>query len=262
MNRHLFLTLSIGMTLQSSLFAGTRTTLPVESTSTKSGNGSGFHDPFDPQESSSKPTGKKLDPLEPMNRFFFTVNDRLYFWFLKPVSKGFASIAPKPCREALNRAFINAKFPIRFVNNLLQGKPKDVGYETGRFIVNSTVGIGGLFDLADRMKLNSYPADFDQTLAKYKIATGCYICWPILGPSSVRGTFGEIGDAALTPWTYFGFYNVFSDSSYIISPTLVINSASLHPGEYEDLKKLTFDPYIALRSAYFESRIKAAEIKN
>ena len=239
--------------LQSSLLAGIRT-IPPTLEPTKSGDSSGFHDPFDTEE--GKASGKEIDPLEPMNRFFFKVNDSLYFWLLKPVSKGYATVIPKPCREGIDHAFLNAKFPIRFVNNILQGKLKGAGYETGRFVVNSTIGLGGLMDPAVRMKLNAHPADFDQTLAKYKIHTGSYICWPVVGPCSVRGTFGEIGDTLLTPWTYLGMYHAIS---FTLPPTQRVNSTSLHLGEYEDLKKSTFDPYIAIRSAYFDSRNKAAE---
>jgi len=255
MKRYLLLSISLWIGLQSALMAGVKTIQPSRE-STGTSDSSGFHDPFDTEEGSSKPTGKELDSLEPMNRFFFKVNDRLYFWLLKPVSKGLATVVPKPCREALDRAFLNAKFPIRFVNNLLQGKLKGAGYETGRLVVNTTVGFGGLFDPAARLKLNRHPADFDQTLAKYKIPTGSYLCWPVIGPSSVRGTVGEIGDTLLTPWTYLGFYHAIS---YGLPPTQKINTTSLHLGEYEDLKKSTFDPYIAVRSAYFDSRRKAAE---
>ena len=86
----------------------------------------------------------------------------------------------------------------------------------------------------------------------------------MLGPSSVRGTVGEAGDTMLTPWTYLGFHFIGTASvldyiSYGISPTVMTNSASLRQGEYEDVKKSTFDPYVAMRSAYFDNRRKAAE---
>ena len=99
------------------------------------------------------------------------------------------------------------------------------------------------------MKLESHSAYLDQTLARYKIPTGCYFCWPIIGPSSVRATVGRAGDTMLTPWTYLGIPVV----TYCIFPAESVNSTSMHLGEYEDLKNTTYDPYIAMRSAYFDS---------
>ena len=118
-----------------------------------------------------------------------------------------------------------------------------------RFVVNTTVGVGGLFDPAVHWKINPQPARFDQTLAVYRIPTGCYLYLPLLGPSSIRGAFGEAGDAALTPWSYLGIPAV----TYGVPPAEMITHTSLHLGEYETLKKGTFDPYVAIRSAYFDN---------
>lgn len=140
---------------------------------------------------------------------------------------------------------------MRFVNNLLQGKFQGVGVETARFVVNSTAGIGGLFDPArDKWHLQPHPEGLDQTLGFYRIPTGIYIDWPLLGPSSLRGTVGMAGDGLLSPWP-------FVDAAAILYGTHVydtLNSSSLHLGDYESLKQASFDPYLALRDAYFENR--------
>ena len=217
-------------------------------------SGGAFQDPFEKTDKSaqtaSKPNLKISDPIEPVNRAFFTVNDRLYFWLLKPVETGYKTVLPKPARVSVNRVFLNARFPIRFVNNLLQGKFKSAGIETTRFVVNTTFGIGGLFDPAARRNLTEQKANLDQTLAKYRIPTGIYICWPVLGPSSVRGTVGMAGDSMLTPWGYCSLLPV----SLGVPAFETINAGSLHLGEYEEFKSSTLDPYVAMRSAYFENR--------
>ena len=211
-----------------------------------------FHDPFAAEDAQVQP--KVSDPLERMNRVFFRFNDKLYCWVLRPVSRGYRSGAPKPVRESFARFFANVKFPIRLVNNVLEGRLKSAGIETTRFVVNTTVGVAGLFDPATRWNLKERPADFDQTLAVYRIPTGIYLNWPILGPSSVRGTAGTLGDMALSPTTYLR-----TPWAVGVEGFDKINLTSLHSDEYDALKESTLDPYVALRSAYFESRENAAQ---
>ena len=211
-----------------------------------------FRDPFATEENAAPP--KVSDPLERMNRAFFDFNNQLYFWVFRPISKGYGAVAPKPVRVSLERFFANVKFPIRLVNNVLEGRLKGAGIETTRFVVNSTVGVGGLFDPATRWNLKAQPADFDQTLALYRIPTGIYLHWPILGPSSVRGSVGAVGDLALSPATYLP-----TQWSLGVEGFDKINMTSLHSDEIDALEESTFDPYVAVRSAYFESRANAVK---
>ncbi len=218
---------------------------------TSSAEESFFQDPFAKEGETNSPPVKISDPLEKVNRALFKFNDRLYFWVLRPVGKAYGTIFPEPFRQSIKRAFINVRYPVRLVNNLLQAKFEQAGVETARFLVNSTVGIGGLFDPAgDEWDLTSYPEDLDQTLGFYRLPTGIYLNWPIFGPSSVRGTVGTIGDSFLSPLHYIGGWEV----------TLgtrggdTVNSASLRLGEYESFIKSSFDPYVSLRDAYFENR--------
>lgn len=215
-----------------------------------------FRDPFARENEQGKEHAKVSDPLEPMNRAFFKFNDKAYFWVLKPVAKGYTKVAPAPFRESVKHLFVNARFPVRFVNNLLQGKFKRVGIETARFLINSTVGIGGLFDPArEEWRMQPYPEDLDQTLGFYHLGTGIYFDWPLLGPSSVRGTAGMIGDGFLSPWNYI-------DGLAVVYGTRVfdtVNSTSLQLGEYERFKKASFDPYISLRGAYLDNRRSLVE---
>src|SRR6185369_1680025 len=138
-----------------------------------------FRDPFASENQQAKPSPKIKDPLQPMNRAFFHFNDKLYVWILKPAGKGYSKVVPRPARTCVGRFFANVKYPVYFVNNLLQGKFKAAGIETGRFVVNSTVGVGGLFDPAKRWKLKARPANFDQTLGLYGLGPGIYFDWPV-----------------------------------------------------------------------------------
>ena len=158
-------------------------------------------------------------------------------------------------RKCVGRLFVNVQFPVRLANNLLQAKFKAAGLETGRFIVNSTVGVGGLFDPAKRWKIEAHPADFDQTLGFYGIGPGIYLDLPVFGPSAARGAAGLAADGMLSPWTYIGGVGV----TLGVPAYKELNSASLYLGEYESLKKAALDPYVAMRSAYYESRAEAVE---
>ena len=213
-----------------------------------------FHDPFASDSGFSR--SKVSDPLEPMNRTFFHFNNWLYRRVLRPVSCGYRTIAPKPFRVCVDRLFTNLKFPVRVVNNVLEGRFKGAGIETVRFVVNSTVGVAGLFDPATHWKLKAQPADFDQTLAIYRIPNGIYLNWPVLGPSSVRGTVGLAGDEALNPLWYV---NVPLAVTVGAGGVKAINVTSLHIEDYDDFMRATLDPYAAARSAYFESHGNALE---
>jgi phospholipid-binding lipoprotein MlaA len=155
----------------------------------------------------------------------------------------------------LGRLFANVKYPVHLANNLLQGKFKAAGLETGRFVVNSTLGLAGLFDPAKQWKLEAHPADFDQTLGFYGVGPGIYFDWPLFGPSSARGTAGLLADGALAPWSYIDGLGV----ALGVPAFNILNDASLNLGEYESFKKATLDPYVAMRSAYFENRAAAVK---
>jgi phospholipid-binding lipoprotein MlaA len=232
------------------------TNSPPPSTGTRSivtpmsdSEGKEFRDPFE-KESESKGASVS-DPLQTVNRAFFKFNDRLYFWVLRPVAKGYNKVAPQPFRESIKRAFVNLRYPVRVVNNVLQGKMTGAAIETARFVINSTVGIAGLFDPAeDEWRLHSHIEDLDQTLGFYHVPPGWYLTLPIFGPSSVRGTVGMVGDSFLSPWNYV-------DSAVVVYGSRLfdtINATSLQLGEYESFINGSIDPYVALRDAYTDNR--------
>ncbi|MEA3548936.1 MAG: VacJ family lipoprotein [Thermodesulfobacteriota bacterium] len=196
---------------------------------------------------------KISDPLEPLNRVFFQVNDKLYFWILKPVAQGYSFVVPKVMRGCIENAFNNLLAPIRVVNTLLQGRVRDSGREVSRFLINSTIGILGMADPAkDEFGLYPCKEDFGQTLATYGIGNGIYICWPILGPSTLRDTVGLIGDSFLDPIHYL--YQSDTEAGLAVYAGREVNYTSLVIGDYEAFVEASFDPYLAMRDAYIQWR--------
>jgi len=193
------------------------------------------------------------DPLEPINRLFFQVNDRFYFWVLKPVASGYKTMVPQPMRVGVRNFFSNLATPIRLANCLLQFKFKGAANETARFFVNSTLGVAGFFDPAKKeFNIEKQEEDLGQTLGFYGIGSVFYINWPILGPSSLRDTAGFVGDFFLYPWNYLVDYPILVSAG--LGALDQVNSTSLTIGTYEDLKEAALDPYIAMRDAYDQYR--------
>ncbi|MFC1821497.1 VacJ family lipoprotein [Thermodesulfobacteriota bacterium] len=195
------------------------------------------------------------DPLEPVNRAIFKFNDKFYFWLLKPIATGYKWIFPEPFRVAISNFFDNVDMPVRTVNCLLQGKFKSAGYEVTRFIINSTVGFAGFFDAARQVE-GMPPVqreDFGQTLAVWGFGPGFYINWPILQSSTVRDTIGMVGDIFLDPLFFL------SDSlgtTIAVRSVDRVNETSLILGDYEDLIESALDPYVAVKDAYFQFRMR------
>ena len=199
------------------------------------------------------------DPLEPFNRAMFKFNDKFYFWLLKPVSSAYGTIFPKPVRDSVGKFFSNLLFPQRFINCLLQANFKGAGKELSRFTVNTTIGIGGLFDPAtSQFKIKKQEEDFGQTFGRYGIGEGAFIIWPILGPSTLRDSLGMTGDYFLNPISYVEPFEAY----LAIHSDKTVNNTSLKLGDYEALKDEAIDPYFSIRDGYIQYRKKKVEEKN
>ncbi|MEI6127430.1 MAG: VacJ family lipoprotein [Pseudomonadota bacterium] len=214
--------------------------------------GSYLYDPFEDKRMSPENGCNISDPLESYNRCIFVFNDKLYFWVLKPAAQGYMYVMPEPARRSVKRFFLNLATPMRLVNCLLQAKFSKAGIELYRFSVNSTVGLAGLFDPAHNVcGLNRYDEDTGQTLGLYGIGHGIFIVWPVLGPSSIRETFGTVGDMFLDPLFYV---NMSIWGSAGIEAFQLVGNTSFKIGEYEDFKKSAIDPYTSLKNAYVQYR--------
>ncbi len=207
-------------------------------------------DDFDDAESPA--TTKYYDPLEPMNRVFFEFNDKLYYWVLSPLNTVYTAVLPVDVRYSIGNFFNNIAAPVRFINNILQWKLNDAGVVLSRFLINSTLGVYGFGDPAlIEFGLEPKLEDFGQTLGYWGLGEGIYLCWPIIGPSSVRDTFGFVADAATHPMVYF-VDDIWVSAGYYTAGR--INLLSLNPNVYEDLKKYALDPYVSMRQVYLDYR--------
>jgi phospholipid-binding lipoprotein MlaA len=207
------------------------------------------------------------DPLEGFNRAMFWFNDYFYFYAAKPVARTWEAVLPQPLRRGISNAFYNLRFPIRFVNSLLQGKPGRAAQETGRFLLNSTFGLGGLVNVAKGVDLDPPEEDLGQTLGVWGIGQGFFLYLPFLGPSSARDLVGNTGDYFLDPltWLFWDFgdedkqLKEWSDSERLWVPLAIragdnVNELSFRLGDYEALKKASLDPYAAIRDIYIQAR--------
>ena len=192
------------------------------------------------------------DPLEPLNRFFFHFNDKLYYWVLKPVTRVYSGIIPEELQVMVRNFFDNLRSPTRVVNCLLQGQVQDSSVELARFGLNSTLGIIGFVDFAkDVLDLLSTREDTGQTLGFYGAGGGFYINWPFLGPSNFRDSLGLIGDAYLHPIIFLDASNKVILGMWTFEK---VNQTALTLGDYELFTETALDPYAAVKDAYQQYR--------
>ena len=196
------------------------------------------------------------DPIEPLNRVMFHFNDKLYFWVLKPVARGYRYLIPGPVRAGVKNFFRNLTTPVRLTNCILQGKFRSAGKEFVRFLMNSTAGMLGFGNPAQLYpQLSTKDEDLGQTFGSYGIGNGFFIVWPFLGPSTIRDSVGMIGDRFLNPITYVQP----TEASIEIMAYEKVNDISFRIGDYETLKEASLDPYSAIRDAYIQNRNKNVE---
>jgi len=190
------------------------------------------------------------DPWEPMNRGVFWVNDGLDRHAIEPVSKAWDYVLPDFAQRSLRNAFENLRFPIVFFNDLFQWKPKRAGEALARFVLNSSVGIGGLLDPASTIGLEQRNEDFGQTLGYWGVPPGPYLMLPFFGPSSVRDGCGLIVDSGFRA---VGFFIPFW-ASMAMQAVDTLNRRSLIREQIESERRAALDWYAAVRSAYTQYR--------
>jgi len=214
-----------------------------------------FEDPFeDPFEDAfDEETPLVYDPLEPVNRGLFWVNDKLYFFLFKPLARAYR-VVPERARVSISNAISNITSPVRMANALLQFRGETFWNELARFEINTTAGLGGLFDPARKyFSLEKRDEDFGQTLGHYGTPGGPYLFWPFLGPSNVRDSVGMGVDAFLDPLTYLTWNWTLVEQSGLKAGE-GINTLSLDKDTYEAIKRDSLDPYLFIRNAYSQHR--------
>ncbi|MCF6340310.1 MAG: VacJ family lipoprotein [Sulfurimonas sp.] len=204
------------------------------------------------------------DPFSGYNRVMTSFNDNAYEYVLKPIANGYSYIFHEEIRLSVDKFFHNIYYPSRLVNNLLQGKFYNAYEETGRFVINSTVGLFGLFDPAkSSFNLQAHNEDFGQTLGFYGVGSGPHIVIPLLGPSNLRDIISLYPDTMLsvihsTERSYWTLTDTIEEFLAIKSLEM-INTTSLYMRDYEKLKADAVDLYPYLRDVYEQHRDKLIE---
>ena len=193
------------------------------------------------------------DPMIGGNTQLYAFNDNMYFLVLKPVAQVWG-VVPQELRQGVVNMFYNIRFPVRFINCLLQGKGKKAYAETGQFVINTLWGFLGMGNVAAEFpSLQPSREDLGQTFAVWGFGHGDYIMLPFLGPSGGRDALGRLGDMFLDPiwWIPVDFW-----TSIGIRAGEAVNETSVRIGEYEALKDAALDPYVMIRNAYVQNRNK------
>ena len=194
------------------------------------------------------------DPLEPMNRGIFFVNQAFDTMFLGPAAEFYRYLIPAPIRQVVRNGLANLREPVTLLNDLLQGQTGRAADTTARFFVNSTVGLGGAFNVAQDFGLPRQFSGFGDTLAVWGIDSGPYLMLPFLGPSSFRDGIGLGVDLATDPWPWVVRGH---DAGYIAWPRRVLGVIDLRENLIEtinDVNRTSLDPYATFRSAFWQLR--------
>lgn len=231
------------------------------------------YEPLDPFAKADEEAGEEYDPWEPVNANIFEFNRQVDRFVLKPVAKGYDFVMPDLVQVGISNIFSNLRFAPRFLNNVFQGKLKGAGIEVGRFLINSTVGVAGFFDLATKVDLVTPEEDFGQTLGFYGVKPGPYLVLPLLQPFTVRDFVGYVGDVFLNPinWLVVPIIEVDNVPSVIAHKNRtttsiiqfgarvgeIVNERSRNLQTYQGVEEATFDLYTAVRNAYLQRRAQA-----
>ncbi len=230
-------------------------------------------EPLDPFARAEEGTGEEYDPLEPMNTRIFEFNRQVDRFVLKPVAKGYNFVMPDLVQVGISNIFYNLRFAPRFLNNVFQGKVKGAGIEVGRFLVNSTVGLAGFFDVAKHVNLVTPEEDLGQTLGFYGVKPGPYLVLPLLPPFTVRDFVGYVGDIFLNPINWMvvpiievdGIPSVIAHKNRTTTSIIqigvrvgeIVNERSRNLETYQGVEEATLDLYSAVRNGYLQKRAQA-----
>ncbi len=230
-------------------------------------------DLLDPFAKADEGAGEEYDPWEPMNTNFFEFNRQVDRFVLKPVAKGYDFILPDLVQVGISNIFYNLRFAPRFLNNVFQGKIKGAGIEVGRFLINSTVGLAGFFDLAKKIDLVTSEEDLGQTLGFYGVKPGPYLVLPLFPPFTVRDFVGYVGDVFLNPINWMvvpiievdGVPSVIAHKNRTTTSIIqigarvgeIVNERSRNLETYQGVEEATLDLYSAVRNGYLQKRAQS-----
>jgi len=199
------------------------------------------------------------DPWEGVNRDMFAVHEAVDGAVLEPVARGYRAVTPRPVRQGVLNFLRNLRSPVILANDLLQGEVSRAGATTGRFLINSTIGLAGVLDPATGMGLERHDEDFGQTLAVWGVAPGPYIFVPLLGPTNVRDATGSAIDLVFDPLTWAQGDDI---DAWRASRTVMTGLAAREQviETVEDIRANSVDPYASIRTSY--SLLRQSAIQN
>nr|WP_321986899.1 VacJ family lipoprotein [uncultured Lichenicoccus sp.] len=199
------------------------------------------------------------DPLEPTNRFFYRVNNTVDQYTLKPVAQAYVYVVPQPARTGVHNALANLASPATFFNDMFETRPRRAGDTFMRFLINSTVGVVGVFDVAKGWGYPAHDADGGMTLASWGVPQGPYLYLPALGPSSPQAITGFGMDVALAPLTYVPRGYGLLTLNWALYGIGVVDARAGVLNDLDQINRDALDPYATLRSLYRQHR--AAQIE-
>lgn len=197
------------------------------------------------------------DPLEPTNRVFYAVNNGLDTVILKPAALAYRYVVPGPVRDGVHHVLSNIGSPVQLANDMLEGKPRRAGDTTMRFLINTTAGVFGIFDVAAKWGYPDHDADFGMTLASWGVPEGPFLFLPVLGPTDPRDAVGFGMDIAMDPFTWIGTgpnhpgWTAFTWSRFGLN---AIDARERVLDPLDQIKKTALDPYATFRSLYRQHR--------
>lgn len=196
------------------------------------------------------------DPLEPFNRTMFAVHNGIDTVVLRPAAKVYETVLPQPVRTGVGNVLSNLRSPVIAVNDLLQGNPDRLLVTVGRFMINTTFGLGGIFDVAGATGMPGHSEDFGQTLATWGVGEGPYLFIPVLGPNNPRDLVGRGADVAADPltWILANNGNTAENLGYARLGLTILDARANLLDTIDSVNETSLDPYATFRSAYRQNR--------
>jgi phospholipid-binding lipoprotein MlaA len=194
------------------------------------------------------------DPLEPTNRVFYAINNGIDSVVLRPLAVGYTYAVPEVVRTGVHNALNNLSSPVLLANDVFQTKPQRAGTTLMRFVINSTVGVAGFFDVASDWGYPFHDTDFGVTMALWGVPEGPFLYLPILGPSNPRDATGFGVDIALDPLTWIGQGSTVADLSYVRYGLTAVDTRAGLLNTLDNIKATALDPYATFRSLYRQHR--------
>ncbi|HEY3638986.1 MAG TPA: VacJ family lipoprotein [Rhizomicrobium sp.] len=193
------------------------------------------------------------DPYEAQNRQIFELNQKLDKYVALPVATAYVDVVPDVARDGIHNFLANLDVPVTFGNDVLQGAADHAGESLGRFLINSTVGLGGFIDVAQKIGVQEHEADFGETLGVWGVGPGPYIVLPGLGPSDPRDAFGYGVDIAMDPLTWISWR---SSTYYMLGrgAMKIVDERARNIDTLNEIERTSVDLYATLRSLYRQHR--------